>query len=57
VGMADSILILIAGTLFSAPLLLGFTEFNTQPYRLIPFIVFFAMGVGTLLSRKTNGQV
>ena len=57
VDIADSILILIAGTLFSAPLLAGFTEYNVHPYRLIPFIVFFAMGIGTLLSRKTNGQV
>ncbi len=53
---ADSILVLIAGVLLSAPLLAGFTEFNIQPYRWIPLIVFFAIGVGTLLSNTlSNG--
>ena len=55
---AESILILISGILLSAPLLAGFTEFNIQPYRWIPLIVFFAIGVGVLLSKKsTNGSV
>ena len=53
---ADSILVLIAGVLLSAPLLAGFTEFNIQPYRWIPLIVFFAIGTGTLLSNTlSNG--
>ncbi len=49
---ADSILILIAGILFSAPLLTGFTDLTNQPYRFIPLIVFFSIGVGIILSKK-----
>ena len=53
---ADSMLVLIAGILLSVPLLAGFTEFNIQPYRWIPLIAFFAIGVGTLLSKTSaNG--
>lgn len=49
---ADSVLVLMAGTLFSAPLLSGFTAFNIFPYRYLPFIVFFSIGVGTLFSKR-----
>ena len=49
---ADSILVLIAGVLLSAPLLAGFVDISNQPYRFVPFIVFFAMAVGTLFSQK-----
>jgi len=52
----DSILVLIAGILFAAPLLAGFTEFNLQPYRWIPLIVFFAIGVGALLSKSSDSR-
>jgi len=38
----------------TAPLLTGFTEQTNQPYRFVPLIVFFAMGVGVLLSRRKN---
>jgi len=51
---ADSILVLITGILLSAPFLVGFTEFNIQPYRWIPLIVFFAIGVGVLLSKPSD---
>jgi len=55
---ADSILILIAGILFSAPILTGFTDITNQPYRFIPLVVFFAIGVGVLLTkRKSNTKV
>jgi len=54
---ADSILVLIMGTLLSAPLLDAITVANIQPYRFVPFIVFFAIGVGTLLSKKITQQV
>jgi len=50
---ADSILVLISGILISVPLLVGFTEFNIQPYRWIPLIAFFAIGVGVLLSKTS----
>jgi len=49
---ADSILVLIGGILISAPLLTGFTDFTNQIYRFVPLIVFFAIGVGTILSKK-----
>jgi len=49
---AEMMTVLIAGVLFSAPLLTGFTDITNQPYRFIPLVVFFAMGVGVLLSKK-----
>jgi len=53
---ADSILVLIGGVLLSMPLLSGFTEFNIQPYRWMPLIAFFAIGVGVLLSKPSIGR-
>jgi hypothetical protein len=50
-------MILIFGVLFSDPLLVGLTDFTNQPYRLMPLIVFFAMGVGVLLSKRVNDGV
>jgi len=49
---ADSILILIMGTILSHPLLVALTFHNILPYRYITFIVFFAVGVGILFSKK-----
>jgi len=49
---ANSISILITGILLTAPLLTGITEQTNQPYRFIPIIVFFAVGVGMLFSIK-----
>ena len=54
IPVADSVLVLIMGTLLSAPLLASFTDFGLHPYRFIPLVVFFAIGVGTLLSKKTK---
>ncbi len=51
---ADSILVLIAGVLLSAPLLAGFTDITNQPYRFVPLIVFFAIAVGVLFSKRVN---
>ena len=57
-SQADTALVLILGTILSAPLLVAFTVFTIFPYRYIPVIVFFAVGVGTLLSKeKTTPQV
>lgn len=47
---ADSIMFLILGTVMSAPLLISVTDFTNQPYRFIPVIVFFAIGIGMLFS-------
>lgn len=51
---ADSLMILIAGVLWSAPLLAGFTEITNQPYRFVPLVVFFAIGVSILFSNNVN---
>ena len=48
---ANSISILIAGVLLSGPILAGMTDQTNQPYRFIPVIAFFAIGVGMLLPR------
>jgi len=50
---ADSIQLLIAGILVSAPLLAAFTGFNVNPYRHVMLIVFFAVGIGMILSKKS----
>jgi hypothetical protein len=51
---ANSISIIIAGVLFSAPLLTGLTDQTNQPYRFMPVVVFFAVGVGMLFSKVTS---
>ena len=51
---ADSIMVLMSGVLILAAILPGFTSFTNNPYRFVPFLVFFAMGVGTLLSRRID---
>lgn len=51
---ADSIMVLLMGILLSAPILQGFTNQTIQPYRFVPLVVFFAMGVGTILSRRSS---
>jgi len=48
---ANSIQILISGFLLIPPLLITFTEQTNEPYRLIPLVVFFAIGVSTLLGK------
>ena len=55
ITQAESIMFAMAWIIFTAPLLTGFTELTNQPYRYVPLVFFFAVGVGTLLSkRKTN---
>lgn len=51
-SQADPVLFLIIWMLFLSPILTGFTELTNQPYRYIPLVVFFAMGVGVILSKK-----
>ena len=52
----DSIMMLILGTILLQPLLAGVTGYNIQPYRFMPLLVFFAIGVGVILSRRTTQQ-
>jgi len=49
---ADSIMFFILTMLLLGPLLLAFSDHHNVPYRFIPLIVFFAMGVGVLLSKR-----
>ena len=50
---ADSILILIFGTIIASPLLVTFTfHYEILPYRFVPLLVFFSVGVGMFLSKK-----
>ena len=51
---ANSILILLAGTLLSAPLVTGLTDMTNQPYRFLPLIVFFSIGVGMIFANRKN---
>ena len=48
----ESVLILMLGALLSAPLLAAFTYYNIFPYRYLPFVMFFAVAVGTLFTTK-----
>ena len=48
---ANSISILISGILLSGPLLAGITDQTSQPYRFIPIVIFFAVGVGILFPK------
>jgi len=49
---AESIMVLISGMLLIAPILTGFANQTNQPYRFMPLVVFFAVGVGILLSKR-----
>ena len=51
---ADSIMFLILGMLLSASLLPAFSGIVNVPYRFVPLVVFFAMGVGVLLRKKVT---
>jgi len=51
---ADSIMFLILAMLLSAPIIAGPTGILNTPYRFLPLVVFFAIGVGVLLSKKVK---
>jgi hypothetical protein len=51
---ADSIIFFIMTVLFFGPFLSAFSDNQNVPYRYIPLIVFFAIGVGLLLSKRIN---
>ena len=53
IKQADSILILILGTILAGPLISYVTDFYfILPYRFIPFIVAMAIGIGIFLSKE-----
>ncbi|MDE2588441.1 MAG: hypothetical protein KGL95_02075, partial [Patescibacteria group bacterium] len=51
---ADSMLVFILVILLTSPFLTGFTQQTNQPYRFVSLSVFFAIGIGILLSNKTR---
>ncbi len=52
---ADSILILIFGTIIAGPILVTLTyHYEILPYRFVPLLVFFSIGVGMFFSRKIS---
>lgn len=52
---ADSILVLILGSLLVGPALALLTDFYfILPYRFVPLVVFFSIGVGVFLSKKVS---
>tara|TARA_B100000029_G_scaffold508902_1_gene596837 strand:+ start:66 stop:1268 length:1203 start_codon:yes stop_codon:yes gene_type:complete len=54
-NQVTSILFLILGTLIAGPILIIFTNFyEILPYRYVPLIIFFAIGVGIFFSKKSN---
>ena len=51
---ADSVLIILAGSILAGPLISLITDFYfILPYRFIPFVVFTAIGIGLIFSKKT----
>jgi len=55
---ADSILILIFGTIIASPILVSFTyHYEILPYRFIPLLVFFSIGVGMFFSKNSKIHV
>ncbi len=53
----DSILFMFLGMFLIAVLLPSVTHFTNNPYRWMPFVVFFGIGVGTLLSKKVAKSI
>ncbi len=50
---ADSVLIMIGGTILAGPLISLVTDFYfILPYRFIPFIIFTAIGIGLFFTKK-----
>jgi len=55
---ADSILILIFGTIIAGPILVTFTyHYEILPYRFIPLLIFFSIGVGMFFSKNSKIHV
>jgi len=51
---AESMMVMIGGMLLIAPFLTGFSDQTNQPYRFVPLVTFFAVGVGILLSKAKS---
>jgi len=54
---ADSILILIFGTIITSPILVTFTyHYEILPYRFVPLLIFFSIGVGMFFAKKLGNN-
>ncbi|MGI0027446.1 MAG: hypothetical protein ACREAD_06350 [Nitrosopumilaceae archaeon] len=51
---AEWVMFLIMSMLISAPLVETFSDTINVPYRFIPIVIFFAIGVGVLLSKRSS---
>ena len=54
---ADTIMFFIMAAILSAPFVQAYSNAINVPYRFLPLIVFFAIGVGVLLSKKASTLV
>lgn len=53
---AQSMMILISGMILSGSILVGFFNYQINPYRLTPLVVFFAISVGMLFKQHGIGK-
>lgn len=53
---ANSVSIMISGVIISNPILLAMTDITSQPYRFIPLLIFLAIGIGMILTRKKEPE-
>ena len=51
---AESMMVMLGGMLLIAPFLTGISDQTNQPYRFVPLVTFFAVGVGILLSKAKS---
>jgi len=56
ISNANAVLVLIAGIILLVLFVPALTGLGNTPYRILPLVFFFAIGVGTLLSKKINLQ-
>jgi len=56
ISNANAVLVLIGGIILLIIMIPVLTVMGNTPYRILPLIFFFAIGVGTLLSKNTNLQ-
>jgi len=56
ISNANSVLVLIGGMILLVSFVPAFTGMGNTPYRILPLVFFFAIGVGTLLSKNINLQ-
>jgi len=56
ISNANAVLVLIGGIILLISMVPTFTGQGNTPYRILPLVFFFAIGVGTLLSRNPNLQ-